>query len=270
MTLKSKPLAALVVAIMFGGIIFSSAMGWWQTESTKEAAVYTEGEFTGQANPADIRGSYTFGDVENNFGIPAALLVQAFGVQTNDPAGYQVKGLEEMYASSEQEVGTASVRLFVAFYLGMPFDLSTDIYLPESAVAILSERSLNPEQVAYLAAHTVPNPSGEAAPTASTAQPTQAAAVEAQSTPPEAVQVTPQGTPRAEGTHEPSSDQLVKGKTTIAELLEWGVTQAAIEQVLGMPMPAAAGMTVKDFCNTNGLSFETVKAAMQVEVDNAK
>ena len=55
-------------------------MGWWQTESTKEAAVFTSGEFAGQANPADIRGSYTFGDVEKNFGIPAALLAQAFGV----------------------------------------------------------------------------------------------------------------------------------------------------------------------------------------------
>jgi len=275
MTLKSKPLAALVVAIMFGGILFSSAMGWWQTESTKEAAVFTEGEFAGQANPADIRGSYTFGDVEKNFGIPAALLVEAFGVQTNDPAGYQVKGLEEMYAASEQEVGTASVRLFVAFYLGLPFDLSTDIYLPESAVTILGERNLTPDQAAYLAAHTLPNPGGEVIPAVATAQPTQAAAIEVQSTPSGAtpagaIQATPQsrGTPQAEGTHEPSTEQLVKGKTTFAELLEWGVTQAAIEQVLGMPMPAAPGMTVKDFCNANGLSFETVKAAMQLEVDN--
>lgn len=265
MTLKSKPLAALVVAIMFGGIIFSSAMGWWQTESTKEAAVYTEGEFAGQANPADIRGSYTFGDVEKNFGVPAALLVEAFGVQTDDPAGYQVKGLEEMYAGSEQEVGTASVRLFVAFYLGLPFDLSTDIFLPESAVAILGQRSLNPEQAAYLATHTVPNPSGEVAPAASTVQPTQAAP--AQITPQPTTGSDAKGTPQAEGTHEPSTEQLVKGKTTFAELLEWGVTQAAIEQVLGMPMPAAPGMTVKDFCNANGLSFETVKAAMQLEVD---
>ena len=268
MTLKSKPLAALVVAIMFGGIIFSSAMGWWQTESTKEAAVYTEGEFTGQANPADIRGSYTFGDVEKNFGVPSSLLAGAFGVETSSPAEFQVKGLEEMYAGSEQEVGTASVRLFVAFYLGLPFDLSTDIYLPESAVAILSERSLNPEQAAYLAAHTVPNPSGAVAPAAYTVQPTEPAS--AQTTPQPTTALNAKGTPQAEGTHEPGTEQLVKGKTTFAELLEWGVTQAAIEQVMGMPMPDAPGMTVKDFCNANGLSFETVKAVMQVEVDNVK
>jgi len=277
MTLTSKPLAALVVAILFGGILFSTAMGWWQTESTKEAAVYTSGEFAGQADPADIRGSYTFGDVEKNFGIPPAILVQAFNAQTDDPAAFQVKSLEEMYASSPEEVGTASVRLFVAFYLGLPFDLSTDIYLPESAATMLSGRSLTPEQAAYLAAHTVPNPTGETAPAETTVQPTQSAATQStlQSTSAGAVQVTlsvtpyvtPQGTPQADSTHEASTATLVKGKTTFAELLEWGVSQEAIEKVLGMPMPDAPGMTVKDFCTANSLSFETVKPALQVEVD---
>ncbi len=72
MNLTSKPLAAIIFVILFGGIAFTTAMGWWQTISSKEAATYTEGEFAGQSNPADIRGSYTFGDVEKNFGIPPA------------------------------------------------------------------------------------------------------------------------------------------------------------------------------------------------------
>lgn len=254
MTLKSKPLAAIVVAILFGGIFFSSAMGWWQTESTKEAAVFTSGEFAGQANPEDIRGSYTFGDVEKNFNIPAALMAQAFGVVSDAPAEFQVKGLEALYAGAAQEVGTASVRLFVAFYLNLPFDLSTDIYLPESAAAILGERSLTPEQAAYLAAHTVANAGTVEIPQPAASQPTPAA-VEPQ--PPQA-------------THAPSSEALVKGKTTFAELLAWGVSTQAIEQVLGMPMPASTGMTVKDFCNANGLSFETVKPALQAEADKVK
>ncbi|MGB8983706.1 MAG: hypothetical protein WCC12_17690, partial [Anaerolineales bacterium] len=66
MTLTSKPLAFILFIIMFGGIAVSSALGWWQTESTKVPAAYTEGEFAGQANPADIRGSYTFGDISNS------------------------------------------------------------------------------------------------------------------------------------------------------------------------------------------------------------
>jgi hypothetical protein len=157
MTLTSKPLAALVVVILFGGIFFSSAMGWWQTTATKEAAKITSGEFAGQANPADIRGSYTFGDVDKNFGVPPAVLAEAFGVQDSNPVAFTVKSLEGMYTGSAQEIGTASVRLFVAFYKGMPYDLSSDIYLPESAAVILRAHNLSSEQLAYLAKHTVPN-----------------------------------------------------------------------------------------------------------------
>ena len=256
MILTSKPLAVLVVTILFGGIFFSSAMGWWQTESTKEAAVFTSGEYAGQANPADIRGSYTFGDVEKNFGVPAALLAEAFRIQTPEPAAYPVKDLEALYASSPQEVGTASVRLFVAFYLGLPYDLNTAVYLPESAAALLRERNLTEVQITYLEAHTVPNPPVDVKP--------------AQATPLPTVAPEEQPTSQPETKSEGSSDFMVKGKTTFGELLEWGVTREAVEKVLGMSMPDAAGMTIKDFCTNNGLSFETIKPALQAEVDQEK
>ncbi len=241
MTLTSKPLAALLIVILFGGIFFSSAMGWWQTDSTKQAAKYTSGEFAGQANPADIRGSYTLGDVEKNFGIAPAVLAEAFGVKSDNLAEFAVKELEGLYAGSEQEIGTASVRLFVAFYNGLPYDLSIDIYLPESAAALLRARNLSSEQATYLAAHTVPNLG--AAPQATQAP-------EAQPTP-----------------HATSTDRLVKGSTTFADLLSWGVSKEVIETVLGMPMPAAPGIKVKDYCAEKGLSFETIKSSLQAEVD---
>ncbi len=233
MTLTSKILAALVAAILFGGIFFSSAIGWWQTESTKEAAKITSGEFAGQANPADIRGSYTFGDVEKNFGVPPTVLAEAFGVKDSNPATFAVKGLEEMYADSGQEVGTSSVRLFVAFYKGMPYDLSTDIYLPESAATILRTRNLSSEQTAYLAKHTVPNlgaaPATSAPQTTPPAQATQAPST--QSTP-QATQVpSAQSTPKAETPGASSTDRVVKGVTTFADVVSWGVSQATIEQV---------------------------------------
>jgi hypothetical protein len=251
MTLTSKPLAALVVVIMFGGIFFSSAMGWWQTESTKEAAKFSSGEFAGQANPADIRGSYTFGDIEKNFGISPAVLAEAFGVQSDDPAAFAVKELEGTYASSGQEIGTTSVRLFVAFYNSLPYDLSTDTYLPESAAALLRGRTLSGEQAAYLAAHTVPNPG--AAPQAPQAPPDQPLPVATAPSP-----ATPPAT---------SAGQVVKGSTTFAELLSWGVSKEAVETVLGMPLPAALETKIKDYCTENGLTFETVKASLQAEVD---
>jgi hypothetical protein len=253
MNLTSKPLAVIIVVILFGGIAFTTAMGWWQTMSTKEAATYTEGEFAGQANPADIRGSYTFGDVEKNFGIAPAILAQAFKVESGDPAAFQVKSLEEIYGDSGYEIGTASVRLFVAFYNGLPIDLSTDMYLPEEAAGLLKQRTLTPEQWTYLEAHTVPR-SASAAVTA----PEAGAAPSSEST------------PAAESTSsEESTEKLVKGKTTFQEILDWGVSQEVIEQVMGKPMPNPL-TTVKDFCTEQGLSFETIKPALQAEVDKVK
>jgi hypothetical protein len=258
MTLTSKPLAAILFVILFGGIAFSTVMGWWQTESTKEAATYTEGEFAGQANPADIRGSYTFGDVEKNFQVPASLLAQAFAVNTTDPAAFNVKGLEEMYAGSAQEVGTASVRLFVAFYKGMPYDLSTAIYLPESAAAMLRVRNLTTEQAAYVAAHTVPNVG---------AQPVKSVPG---GTPQATLAPATTSTPKAATPASTSTDRTIKGSTTFADLLAWGVSKDAIEKGLGVSMPATPTIKVKDYCTERGMDFEVIKTALQTLVDRAK
>jgi hypothetical protein len=246
MRLTSKPLAVIIVVLMFGGIFASSALGWWNTGSSRIAAAYRGGHFAGQANPADIRGSYTFGDVEDNFGIPAGLLAQAFGLQSGDPAGFSVKNLEAMYLDSSQEIGTASVRLFVAFYLGLPFDLSTDFYLPESAAVILRSRGLSAEQVAYLESHMVPDQSSATGQSSSPAFPAE-----------------PHGPAGPE-------EQTIKGKTTFSKLLDWGLNRETIEDVLGMPMPAALGLTVRDFCSQNGLEYGQIRPALQAELDKSR
>lgn len=246
MTLTSKPLAAIIFAILFGGIAFSTAMGWWATESTKEPVTFTEGEFAGQYNPADIRGSYTLGDIEQSFGIPSTVMAQAFNIQTDDPAAFAVKGLEDIYSTSEFEIGTASVRLFVAFYNGLPLDLSTDIFLPESAAVLLKDKTLNPDQFAYLDSHTIPGPATDSsAPAAATVQVAESA-------------------PEAE-----STERLVKGKTTFQEVLDWGVTRETIEQIMEVPMPNPL-TKIKDFCTEKGMDFETIKINLQSEVDKLK
>jgi len=241
MTLTSKPLAALVLFILLGGIFFSSLMGWFQTESTKIAATFTEGEFAGQANPADIRGSYTLGDVEKNFGVPAAVVAQAFGVSDPNPAAYAVKNLETLYENSPVEIGTDSVRMFVAFYTGLPMDLTAGTFLPDSALPLLSDRNLSSERLAYLETHTV---ALEGAPAAS------------ESPAPETVST------------EAETDRALKGKTTFGEVLSWGVSPVTVEQILGQPLPAPS-VTVKDFCVEKGLSFETIKPLLQAEIDKA-
>ena len=238
MTLTSKPLAVIILVVLFGGILFSSAMGWWLTESTKEAATFNEGEFAGLPNPADIRGSYTFGDVERNFNVPAATLAQAFGVSTDDPSTFGVKELETIYAEQEFEIGTASVRLFIALYTGLPHEIVDDLYLPKRAVEMLkSHATLTSDQITYLDAHAV------------------------------TLNSAPASVPQTEEhTEAESTDRTLKGKTTFQEVLDWGVSQETIESILGGPMPNPL-MKVKDHCLENGLNFEVIKPAIQVEID---
>ena len=245
MTITSKPLAVIVLVIMFGGIAFSSAMGWWVTESTKQPVTFTEGDFAGQANPADIRGSYTFGDIAKSFDVTPEMLAQAFGVTEGDPAAFAVKELEVISLDSGYEIGTVSVRLFVAYYTGLPFDTTgQEIYLPQPATDILlAKGNLTSEQIAYLEKYKVTL--GASAPVAESTL----------------VVVATSSTV--------SEENIVKGKTTFGELLAWGVSQEIIESIIGAPLPDLA-MTMKDYASANGLNFETLKPALQAEVDKVK
>ncbi|MBI5353937.1 MAG: hypothetical protein HZB50_14945 [Chloroflexi bacterium] len=249
MTLTSKPLAVIVLILVFGGILFSSMMGWWATESTKQPVTFSEGEFAGQANPADIRGSYTFGDIANSFDVTPEILAQAFGITEGNPSEFAVKELEVIYLDSGFEIGTASVRLFVAYYTGLPFDTTDqEIYMPQSATDILlAKGNLSPEQVAYLEKYTV---------TVDASIPAEEPVVDATPAP-------------AVSSSTTSEEFTVKGKTTFGELLSWGVTQEVIEAIIGTSMPDPA-MSVKDFASANGLDFESLKPALQSEVDKVK
>lgn len=66
-----------------------------------------------------------------------------------------------------------------------------------------------------------------------------------------------------------STEQLVKGKTTFQEVLDWGVPQETIKQIMGIPMPNSL-MKIKDYCLEKGLDFEAIKLALQAEVDKLK
>jgi len=248
MTLTSKPLAVIVLVMLFGGIFFSSAMGWWATESTKVPVTFTEGEFAGQANPADIRGSYTFGDIADSFDVTPEVLAQAFGITEEDPAAFAIKELEAIYLDSGFEIGTASVRLFVAYHAGLPFDTTDqEIYMPQSATDILlTMGNLIPEQIAYLEKYTV---------TIEASVPVAEPVVESTSVPAESSST--------------SEEYTIKGKTIFGELISWGVPKETIEQIIGASMPDPA-MKIKDYATANGLDFETLKTTLQAEVDKVK
>ncbi len=163
MKIKSYGIALIVLIVIFGSVAFTSYLGQWKTTTDKVPAKYTQGEAIGEYNPADIRGSYTFGQIQDAFGIPSEELGLAFGIQ--DPsryAAFQVKELETIYAAladQNKEVGTDSVRIFVALYKGLPITLTDTTYLPTPAADILKTKAtLSKEQLEFVNTHTVEVP----------------------------------------------------------------------------------------------------------------
>jgi hypothetical protein len=63
-----------------------------------------------------------------------------------------------------------------------------------------------------------------------------------------------------------TATESIRGKTTFQDILALGLAQETIEQVIGGPMPEPL-TKVKDYCAAQGLDFETVKEALQAEID---
>ncbi len=157
MKINSKWLGVLLVVILFGGIVASSYMNMWITESTKIPDRIEEGSSTGEYDPKDIKGSYSFGEVSDLFNIPLEDLTLAFSLpEGTDAATFKNKQLETIYEGQEFEIGNGSVKLFVALYKGLPYEITEDTYLLKNAVEILKAKSnITNEQLEYLNSHTV-------------------------------------------------------------------------------------------------------------------
>jgi hypothetical protein len=82
-------------------------------------------------------------------------------------------------------------------------------------------------------------------------------------TPPAAVAVTPLATEHV------APANTITGKTTFQEVLNWGVSKAAIQKAIGgdLPLPSAI---IKDYVTGKGMEFTTVKTQLQAEVDQLK
>jgi len=245
--IKSGVLGIIIFLVVFGSIAFSSSLGYWQTEASKEPAVYDAGEFEGMPNPADIRGSYSFTDVSEAFGIPIEDLMMAFVLpKDTDPGEFKNKDLELIYgnlAEEATEIGNGSVKFFVALYLGLPYEIEEETFLPLEAVAILKEKAeLTEEEIEYIERNGI-----------------DVSAYSAEEFP-------GLETDDDEMTEEESGERTINGKTTFADLLDWGITPESIRKIMGMDMPEGS-ISIKDFCTQNGLEFLPVKEELQKEVD---
>jgi hypothetical protein len=243
--IRTRHLAVVVPLVFAAGIGLTMALGAWHTTTTKEPARYASGVAAGRANPADIRGSYTLGDIAAAFpGLPLGDLARAFGV-SSDASAYAVKNLEQAApaGTTDETVGTDSVRLFVARYLGLPYEPEQATRLPAAAVEILAATGrLEPSVLADVRARsTEPRPviKDEEKASGTTAEPSPSPA-----------------------------DRAVKGKTTFRELAEWGVDQESLAAALGK-VPGEPQTTLKDWSTANSRDFAELRLAVQALVDAA-
>jgi len=292
-----------------GGIGSTMALNLWETSSSKVPVTFRDGDFQGEYNPADIRGSYSFDNVSSLFNIPLEDLGRAFGLSDGeDIANFKNKDLESRYEdlkSQGKEVGNDSVKNFVSLYTGLPYDLSEDTYLLKPAIDILKRVAvLSQEQITYLESHTVDVPSevtsiinseevvlnNEKADSISNEENvttssnivvtsdekadgdnSSAGAVVTNTTPVNNEAGPGQGNPDSSDStdHEEQSEMSIKGKTTFRELLDWGVPEETIEEIISNRIPNPL-IIIRDYCSEKDLEFSKIKELLQQKIDELK
>lgn len=230
-------LAISAIVLIFGGILISDALGFWKTAGTKEPRKIENGSFKGEYDPWDIRGSYTFGNVEDAFNINSSILAKAFGVKDDNPYDYQIKNLEAMYedAGFPVEIGTGSVRYFTALYNGLPLDGNEG--LTKQAVNILYENNKIDENMYTQLLATAIDLSGT---------------YEKPDSEKDTSTVTDE--------EEHGSTTAVTGSTTVGQALDMGIPETILAEYVGDTKNRDA--IIKDLAQGLGLSFGEVRTTL--------
>jgi len=239
MKLSRIVIAVCVLVLIFGGVALSKQFGWWETKSSKAPRKIQEGEFAGESNPLDIRGSYTFGDIEAAFDIDSATLAKAFGVESDSPSDIQVKLLEELYEDKgfPVEIGTNSVRYFTALYAGLPSDDTSGI-TKQALKILIDEGKIDKELYDTLMADAIDLDTVYEVP--------EAHAVD--------------GTENTEIEEEHESANQVSGSTTIQQALALGIPEDFLKEQIGSY--SSTSLTVREVVQGNGLSFGDVRTIL--------
>ena len=269
---RTLPMAIVAVAVMLGGVVITKAIGYWNTSSTKEPVKFKEGELAGLPNPADIRGSYTWQDIEKAFGVPAVESARAFSTADRalDPAE-RVSVLEELYLPilpPGLEIGTGAVRLYVSLYTGLPFEAEEGSVLPSGAIELLAGRPGADAEA--LRRYSLPGPTTVAAPAPAASAPAAsapAAPVPAAPAPAASSPAASQAGESQSGTGSgQASARAVVGKTTFGDLYDWGLSEAQVAAVIGY-QPGPRSQSVRDSAAAAGREFSEFRTALQALVD---
>lgn len=225
----------LTLLVILGGIFVVDQMNLWEPESNKVPMKTLSGDY----DPGDIRGSYTFGDIEKSFEVTSEVLAIAFGIVSDSPDTFAIKNLEEVYASVSQisssyEIGTSSVRYFVMLYTGIDSDTVEISYLPLSAINLLIEEGKITES-----------------------HPATEYTIDLTSVPIiEEVEV-------VSGIEEEEHDEpIINGNTLIIDLLNKGFDENDLMEILGVTS-LDKGAIVRDVCVSQGLKFSEIKSKIE-------
>lgn len=265
MKLKSTVVVILIVVMFFGVIALTKVTGSWSVEGgsgngngntpNRLNIESTDGSYA----PGDIRGSFTYEDVSNLFGIPMEDLIKAYQLPEGANAAlYRVNFLESVFEDTDYEMGTSAMELFVSLYTGLPYETDEEPDFLASAVAVLqAQGNLTPEQEAYLAEHTISMEEfyqlrGD-----------EIVVIDEDSN--------GNGNPLSgEGEEEEEEHEAtpyeIEGETTFGELLEWGMTEEFIESVLGDDLPSD-NTVIREYCQREGLQYDVIKGELQDELD---
>lgn len=156
MTIKPYVALLITLGIFISGITITSVQGIWTTQSQKSPERLEQVEYADQYDPADIRGSYTFAEISRLYNVPMEDLAAAFNQDVKIAETLKCKDIGTIFADAPYEIGTSSMRMFVAYYLGLPCTFEEDTYLTETAAAILNGiGAMTQDQEEYLSSHTI-------------------------------------------------------------------------------------------------------------------
>lgn len=236
MKIKSIHILLAIIIIIGGGIFLASELDLYNTTRVKSPRKTAEGIY----DIIDMRGSHTLEEIEKYYQLPASSVVEAFGLRTDtNPILFQLKDMKEIFKPVELEeeeyvVETDTIKVFASLYLKIPFVSNETFYLPGKTVNYLIESDkLTGEEKEYWQGHTFKLEYLDSK--YLTASEFSKIVVE-----------------EAEGFK-------VTGRTTIQELLDFGVTEEKFEEIIGFKVPDNKSILVRDFVINKGLEFGEIK-----------
>ena len=236
MKIKSIHILLAIIIVIGGGILLASELDLYNTTRVKTPRKTAEGI----ADVIDMRGSHSLEEIEKYYKLPASSVIEAFGLRPDtDPNFFQLKDMKEIFTPVELEEGeyiveTDTVKVFTSLYLKIPYVSDETFYLPEKTVNYLIENDkLTGEEKEYWQGHAFKLEYLDSK---------YLTALEF-----------------SKIVVEEAGGFKVTGRTTIQELLDYGVTEEKFEEVTGFKIPDKKLVSFRDFVIDKGLEFGEVK-----------